>query len=89
MNKMWSGSLLMVGLFAAGCGTPSVETGAYDRDAGGMAGASEGGEPSSLFEMTFGSGDAEVTKNLPADAAGHVGKAVKSLQGKSPPDVSE
>ncbi len=89
MKKMWTGVLLVISLVAAGCGNPSVETGAYDRDAGGMAGANEVGDPSSLFEVTFGGGEAEVTKNLPADAADQVGKAVKSLQGKSPPDISE
>lgn len=89
MKRMLIGFLLVTGLMASGCGNPSVETGARDRDAGAMAGSDQGGEASSLFEVTFGSGEAEVTKNLPADAAGQVGKAVKSLQGKSPPDISE
>lgn len=78
-----------LGLLAAGCANPSVETGAYDRDAAMSPGANQGGEPSSLFEVTFGGGEAEVTKNLPADAADQVGKAVKSIKGKSPPDITE
>jgi hypothetical protein len=89
MKKIWNGSLLILGLAAAGCGNPSVETGAYDRDAGTRAESAESGTPSSLFEVTFGGGEAEITKNLPADAADQVGKAVKSLQGKSQPDISE
>jgi len=89
MKVLVISGFLALGLLASGCGNPSVETGAYDRDAGMMGGGSDSGQPSSLFEMNFGGGETEVTKNLPADAADQVGKAVQSLKGKSPPDISE
>lgn len=84
----WLKAVVVASLLLTGCGTPSGETGAYDRDAAGSSG-SDAGQPSSLFEMNFGGGETEVTKNLPADAVDKVGEAVKSLKGKSPPDVSE
>ena len=87
-SKKWFRLAVAAGLLLTGCGTPSGETGEMDRDAGGFA-DSEAGQPSSLFEMDFGGGEAEVTKNLPADAVDKVGDAVKSLKDKSPPDISE
>jgi hypothetical protein len=68
-----------------GCGTPSVETGDRDRDVYPESAAQD--QPASLFEMNFGGGETEVTKNLPGDAAEKVGDAVRSIHGKSPPEV--
>lgn len=76
-----------IGLLMTGCGTPDYETGAYDRDAASYGG-NDAGQPSSLFEMSFGDGETEVTKNLPGDAAERLGDAVKTMRGKSPPDVT-
>lgn len=90
MKRAWigPGGALTALLLATSCGTPSVETGSPDRDAYGPA-ETEAGQPSSLFEMNFGGGETEVTKNLPADAAHKVGDAVRSLtHPTSPPDVS-
>jgi hypothetical protein len=78
---------VLVPLLLSGCGTPSGETGAVDYDAYSPAGDPEG-QPSSLFEMSFGGGESEVTKNLPATAARKVGEAVRPHKGQTPPDVS-
>lgn len=67
---------IMTGLLAAGCGTASLDAG-YRNDDAGMT--SEG-EPASLFEMQFGASGREVTKNIPADAAQGVQRAVKSVR---------
>jgi len=86
--KNWIYGLALCGLMTSGCATSSYESGSYDRDnLSTHPGVDEGG-PSSLFEMSFGGGETEVTKNLPADAAGRVGDAVKSIRGKSAPDVT-
>ncbi len=86
-NTGWMAWFCAGGLVLSGCGTPSVETGEYDRDA--YVGESEAGQPSTLFEMDFGGGETEVTKNLPGDAAHKVGDAVKStLRKSSPPDIT-
>jgi hypothetical protein len=69
-------------LMLAGCGTPSLEAGYYDDDYG----SSPAGAPASLFEMKFGAGGTEVTKNIPADAAHGVERAVKSMRAPSPAD---
>lgn len=77
----------MAPLLLVACGTPSGETGAVDYDAYSPAGDPEG-QPSSLFEMSFGGGESEVTKNLPAEAARKVGEAVRPHKPATPPDVS-
>jgi len=84
--KITPGAFLLplLALFT-GCGTPSVETGDRDRDVYPTTSAED--QPASLFEMNFGGGETEVTKNLPGDAAEKVGDAVRSIQGKSPPEV--
>ncbi len=84
--KSIMGLMLASIVLLSGCGTPSVETGDRDRDAYNQD-AATAEEPASLFEMNFGGGETEVTKNLPADAAEKVGDAVKSIRGKSPPEV--
>lgn len=62
------------------CGTPSWDAG-YDEG--------DPDRPASLIEVQFGpSGETEVTKNIPADAAHGIERAVKSIRGKSPADVS-
>ena len=78
--------VMMVGILA-GCAHSSWETGAHDRDLLPDA-YDRNGHPASLFEMSFGDGETEVTKNIPADAATKVGDAVKTLRGKSPADVT-
>lgn len=75
---------LLIFAFAAGllaaCGTPSWDV-AHDGD--------DPDRPASLIEVQFGpSGETEVTKNLPADAAHGVGRAVKSIRGTAPADVA-
>lgn len=88
MRTKWlSICVFMCALMIGGCAT-SYESGQYDRDDISAYPGTEEGGPSSLFEMSFGGGEAEVTKNLPGDAAGRVGDAVKSIRGKSEPDVS-
>ncbi|HMP90787.1 MAG TPA: hypothetical protein PJ991_11335 [Kiritimatiellia bacterium] len=82
--------LLVIGLaiaLASGCAQWAGETGHRDRDAEPYDFRSDD-QPASLFEMKFGDGESEVTKNLPASAAGKVGDAVRTLRGKSPPDVA-
>ena len=85
--KIGAGLIVVLVSLVSGCGTPSAETGRRDRDAEPYRETETADQPASLFEMSFGGGETEVTKNLPADAAEKVGTAVKSLQGKSPPDT--
>lgn len=79
--------LIAVVLLVAGCGTASYEAGSYD--ASGMRSVDvDEGQPATLFEMEFGGGETEVTKNLPGDAAERIGEAIKSaVPAKSPPEV--
>jgi hypothetical protein len=83
--KIIAGLMMSCSLVLSGCGTPSVDTGERDFDDGNDASQAE--QPASLFEMNFGGGETEVTKNLPGDAVEKVGNAVKSIRGKSPPDI--
>lgn len=80
-------ALVVASLFLAGCGTPSGETGAVDYDAYSPS-DDPAGQPSSLFEMSFGGGESEVTKNLPAAAARKVGETIRPHKPATPPDVS-
>jgi len=86
--KVFVYSIALCGLLLSGCATSSYESGSYDQDDLPTNTPGEEGGPSSLFEMSFGGGEAEVTKNLPADAVERVGDAVKSIRGKSAPDVT-
>ncbi|HMO03620.1 MAG TPA: hypothetical protein PKC67_04330 [Kiritimatiellia bacterium] len=80
-------ALVTASLLLAGCGTPSGETGSIDYDAYNPS-DDPSGQPSSLFEMSFGGGESEITKNLPAAAARKVGEAVRPHKPATSPDVS-
>jgi hypothetical protein len=74
------GALVLVLLFT-GCATSSWEAGYWD---GEDHPDDPSGHPASLVEIKFGGGEAEVTKNLPGDAARGVGSAIKTMRGKAP-----
>ncbi len=78
MNAIRTGLCGWAITLLTGCGTPGWEAGySDDRDYG------TGEEPASLFELEFGSGEPEVTKNVPGDAAKSVGQSIKSWRQKS------
>ena len=67
-----------------GCGTTSWDAG-YNNNGG----SDPSGHPSSLLEVEFGEGEAEVTKNIPGDAARGVRRAVRSMSGNSAPESAD
>jgi len=87
--RIWHGIwFVVVAVCMSGCAHSSWETGNRDRDIPEYYEDRADDQPASLFEMSFGGGESEVTKNLPADAADKVGEAVKTLRGKPPKDVT-
>jgi hypothetical protein len=75
MNTIKILTAMFIATLVAGCGTTSWDSGYEDQAEG---------HPASLVEVTFGGGEAEVTKNIPGDAARGVERAVKSMRGKAP-----
>lgn len=83
MKMLYGVLMALVAAAWSGCGTASLDAGYHEDDFG----SSPGGEPASLFEMEFGAGGREVTKNIPADAAEGVSRAVKSINPKTTPEI--